>query len=1350
MRKIISYLLLLVAIFTLVSCGNQQTETPEETTGVTEPATEPEGLRVVNGIVLAGGTPVEGATVKIRNKNYETTTDASGKFSFTIQESKDELKQFRIIVTKEGYEQNTADVLEDSFVNGVANVSITLLSSTVELKGTVKNNSGEALEGVKVSINGTDSSTTTDSSGNYSLVIDRPVGIELVFEAARYEIKTVVIDDFSTDDVFTTDVVLNDLLVSLSGVVYNNYEGVIANATVKIVGTDYTATTNEKGEYSIANAELESEDYQISVAKEGYLTSVYSSSSAENLELIADYTRLPDVGEVNMFEAYVTKASHGMYFKFIVDEFKYGGGEQKVQVFINPGQYTEANRTNGSHTAEIALTSNNGICVVVNYIQGTSYVSSIDWLKELIYTTEVLSDGRTQLNLYFMYSIFADYFGEEFAIDSNSVIGLNITSWSDFTPEKPAEGWILNDMPGVDGKPLVFHDNPQDWPRLSGDGKILYEGSSNKAYDMVARTISGVVACGEEKLEGAVVKIPSLGIETTTNANGEYTLTIPLEKFAVESFEVKVKKIGYIEQNLVASEFVSSAAILNVELVKGEPSVTVSGSVVDKSGNPIEGVTVTIKGTEISTTTNAGGFFEFVEAEHQVAPYTLSISKDGYYGTSVEVKNLIATLESEVVLDSCKPTAQTQLDLPVSSEYSKVGTALDGQLEVYVAYQNGKLLFKYVLAEGAAVNEYWQGVYFGGEKTYEVRFKQGWVGIYVRNNGSWAAWNSLVENPIYGAADAEGKVTITQAFNLSYFTALGEDVSNIYLTFDLRTPSGSRMIEVGENTISISDTNKWLKVVAAEGTTTVTGKVTKADGSPLSGATVSIKNTNISIVTDANGVYNIFAAPNANAPYTLVIAAAGYETKEVEVATLTATVGDVSLNEEAVENNANLTSELLYLGTAGSSNLKVYASLEGAILTLKYETAEGSVVGEVNQYFTFGNGVIYEVRFNTANWTGVLNVNKNAWEGWNNKIGNPSYSTSNGKYIITQVIDLTYFTALGADISAPKLIISEQGANYIKFNDGASLPFDNTDMWINLLGVVAPQPEEPQPEEPVVPEVPAVEEVYLGTFGASNVEAYATLDGTTLTMRYEVAAGTTPGQINQFFIFNTDVVYEVRFDQGGWTGIWNWSAVNWEAWAPKIAIPSYKTENGLYIMTQVIDLTYFTELGLDISSIKFNAGENLQGETHLVHNGNRVDFNNHSTWVDLTGVLSGEVPTDPVVTEVYLGTFGVSNVQSYKTLDGNILTMRHEVVEGVMPGEIGQFITFANGMVYEVKFNHGGWTGIFDLQIMDWALYGERVSLPMYSTNNGKYVMTQVIDLTYFSDLGADISSFTLEIVEYK
>jgi hypothetical protein len=51
-------------------------------------------------------------------------------------------------------------------------------------------------------------------------------------------------------------------------------------------------------------------------------------------------------------------------------------------------------------------------------------------------------------------------------------------------------------------------------------------------------------------------------------------------------------------------------------------------------------------------------------------------------------------------------------------------------------------------------------------------------------------------------------------------------------------------------------------------------------------------------------------------------------------------------------------------------------------------------------------------------------------------------------------------------------------------------------------------------------------------------------------------------------------------------------------------------------MTQVTDLTFFTDLGLDVTSIKFDASESLSGETHLITKDDvQVSFTDHSTWV---------------------------------------------------------------------------------------------------------------------------------------
>jgi TonB-linked SusC/RagA family outer membrane protein len=62
-------------------------------------------------------------------------------------------------------------------------------------------------------------------------------------------------------------------------------------------------------------------------------------------------------------------------------------------------------------------------------------------------------------------------------------------------------------------------------------------------------------------------------------------------------------------------------------------------------------------------------------------------------------------------------------------------------------------------------------------------------------------------------------------------------------------------------------------------TRTVSGTVTDEKGSPVSGATVSLKNTTVSRVTDAKGQFSIQAAPNQ----VILVSFVGYETREIPV-----------------------------------------------------------------------------------------------------------------------------------------------------------------------------------------------------------------------------------------------------------------------------------------------------------------------------------------------------------------------------------------------------------------------------------------------------------------------------------
>src|SRR5690242_3488739 len=61
---------------------------------------------------------------------------------------------------------------------------------------------------------------------------------------------------------------------------------------------------------------------------------------------------------------------------------------------------------------------------------------------------------------------------------------------------------------------------------------------------------------------------------------------------------------------------------------------------------------------------------------------------------------------------------------------------------------------------------------------------------------------------------------------------------------------------------------------------TVTGRVTDQDSKPLSNATVSVKGTNVSALTNTDGQYSISMPANAT---TLVFTYVGYQVSEVNV-----------------------------------------------------------------------------------------------------------------------------------------------------------------------------------------------------------------------------------------------------------------------------------------------------------------------------------------------------------------------------------------------------------------------------------------------------------------------------------
>jgi len=93
----------------------------------------------------------------------------------------------------------------------------------------------------------------------------------------------------------------------------------------------------------------------------------------------------------------------------------------------------------------------------------------------------------------------------------------------------------------------------------------------------------------------------------------------------------------------------------------------------------------------------------------------------------------------------------------------------------------------------------------------------------------------------------------------------------------------------------------------------VTGKVLDANGAPVNGATVSVKNARGGAIAGSDGSFKINAAPNA----TLVVSAVGFETQEINSGTQSTVMVRLALDSKA----GNL-SEVVVTGTGAATSKK--------------------------------------------------------------------------------------------------------------------------------------------------------------------------------------------------------------------------------------------------------------------------------------------------------------------------------------------------------------------------------------------------------------------------------------------
>jgi hypothetical protein len=204
-------------------------------------------------------------------------------------------------------------------------------------------------------------------------------------------------------------------------------------------------------------------------------------------------------------------------------------------------------------------------------------------------------------------------------------------------------GFLIMDSWGTTGSPPLGLNlqlmKTYYWRVRAFDG---YEYGSNSSTFMFKTHYNGSMA-GTVKdsngvpMEAALILILSTSYSTVTDAAGNYSIT----GITPGTYNVAVSKPGY------------SATTKSVTITAGEQNVTdftlvitrssISGTVQDENGDPVEGATVKLfnsENVEIGTaTTNSTGGFVFEDLNF--GSYTVKVTKEGYDEYSEQV-NIIS------------------------------------------------------------------------------------------------------------------------------------------------------------------------------------------------------------------------------------------------------------------------------------------------------------------------------------------------------------------------------------------------------------------------------------------------------------------------------------------------------------------------------------------------------------------------------------------------------------------------------------------------------------------------------------------------------------------------------------
>jgi subtilisin family serine protease len=167
----------------------------------------------------------------------------------------------------------------------------------------------------------------------------------------------------------------------------------------------------------------------------------------------------------------------------------------------------------------------------------------------------------------------------------------------------------LLDDTAVDTSDLTCGGTADD-NNVWGEGKLDAFAAVDQSPRGPTGTLTGTVTNESDGTPIAGALIEATGPadrSTTTNAAGQYSLTLP-----VGTYDVTASAFGFVTETAAGVEITDGGTTTQDFGLQPAPSHTVSGHVRDDAGQALEGATVTIVGTPIPpATTDASGFYSF-------------------------------------------------------------------------------------------------------------------------------------------------------------------------------------------------------------------------------------------------------------------------------------------------------------------------------------------------------------------------------------------------------------------------------------------------------------------------------------------------------------------------------------------------------------------------------------------------------------------------------------------------------------------------------------------------------------------------------------------------------------------